>query len=133
MWPWAPWSYGKGQDKEKEETKKQPDMAEGQRRPRSRAYYQRSKTEEFPAKASDPIVMDARKLKHPGGARREGVAPHNEQQVGDPDLGEPWEVVEHKDLENLKVVLSLCQVSMIIIIIVYLNRSMYFLYTYITT
>ena len=116
-----------------EETKKQPDMAEGQRRPRGMGYYQRSKAEEFPAKASGPISMDTGKLEHPGGARSEGGAPHNQQQVVDPDLGEPWKMVEHEDLERIKVGLSFCPVSMIILLCCLLVGQKYIFPVHITT
>ena len=79
---------------EKEETEKQPDMAEGQRRPRGMGYYQRSKAEELSPKASETVGM--------------GGSPHSQQQVEDADLGEDWERVEHHYLEKLQVVFFFC-------------------------
>ena len=106
MWSWAQWPlYGKGQDKEKEETEKQPDMAEGQRQPRVTGYYQRNRSEEPSAKASGTIGT----AKPPGGARRDGGSPHSQQKVEDAELEEDWENVEHEDLKKLQVVLLLLQ------------------------
>ena len=92
MWTWAPWVRGKGRDVEKAETEKQPAMAEGQRQPRVIGYYQQRNAQLSP-KASETVSM--------------GGTPHSQQQVEDTDLhvGDPWERVEHKDLQKLQVVL----------------------------
>ena len=97
MWTWASWVRGKGQDEEKAETAKQPDMAEGQRQPRTTGNYQRNKAEQLSPKASETVGM----VKPPGGARREGGTPHSQKQVEDAELGEDW----HEDLKKLQVAL----------------------------
>ena len=74
MWTLAAWVRGKGQDEEKEETEKQPDMAERQRQPRVTGYYQRNKPEEPSAKSSGTIGI----VKPPGGARRDGGTPQSQ-------------------------------------------------------
>jgi len=111
MWGWAPWSSGQGRGEEKEETKKQQNMAERQRQPRGPGYYQRSRTEELPPKASEAAAVDKGKVKPPGGAIREGRISCSQQKVGDEDVGEDWEKVEHEDLEKLQVVLPLLLLS----------------------
>lgn len=107
MWTWASWSSGQGRGEEKEETKKQQNMAGRQRQPRGAGYYQRSRTEELPPKASETAAMDKGKVKPPSGAIREGGISNSQQQVGDEDVGEDWEKVEREDLEKLQVVLPL--------------------------
>jgi len=119
MWSWAPWSSGQGRGEEKEEAKKQQNMAERQRQPRS-AGYQRSKTEELSPKASETAATEKGKVKPPGGARREGSTPHSQQQVGDSDVGEGWETVEHEDLKKLQVVTPLLLLSAVYDNVVYL-------------
>jgi len=108
---WTPWSLWQGRDEKKEETKAPQNMAGRQRLPRGVGYYQRSRTEEFPPKASETAAMDKGKVKPSGGAIREGGISHSQQQVGDEDVEEDWEKVDHEDLEKLQVVLPLLLLS----------------------
>ena len=107
MWPWRPYGW----DEEREEAKIPQNMAERQRQPRGAGNYQRSRTEELSSKASKTTTMDRGKVKPPGGAIREGVISHSQQQVGDEDVGDDWEAVEHEDFEKLMVVIPLLLLS----------------------
>lgn len=105
MWSWVPWPIGQGRDIEKEDTNRQPKMAEGQRQTRGLGFYQRNKTGNLSA---ETVGLDRGQRKHPGGARREGGTPHSQQLVGDADMEEDWEKVDHEDLEKLQVVFQSC-------------------------
>jgi len=73
------------------------------------------------SKASKTAAMDKGKVKPPGGSIREGGISHSQQQVGDEDLGEDWEDVEHEDLEKLQVVLPLLLLSTVYDNVLYLQ------------
>jgi len=92
-------------------------MAERPTQPRGAGYYQRSKNEELPPKASETAAMDKGKVIPPGGAKREGGISRSQQQLGDEY---DWEKVEHEDLKKLQVVIPLLLLSTVYDNVLYL-------------
>ena len=97
-----PWGSGSAQNKEREVDTKHT-KAEGSRPKRGVEYYQRNKTDEQTAKASETTGMDKRKAKFSGRAER---ASGDQQHAGmsDDTLDSEWQLVEKEDLKKLKVI-----------------------------
>ena len=77
--------------------------AEGSRPKCGVEYYQRNKTDEQTAKASETTGMDKRKAKFSGRAER---ASGDQQHAGmsDDTLDSEWQLVESEDLKKLQVI-----------------------------
>ena len=97
-----PWASGSAQNKEREVDTKHT-KAEGSRPQIGVEYYQRNRTEEQTAKASESIGMDKRKVKPPGRAERASSDQQHAGVSGDSELDSEWDLVEKEDLKKLKV------------------------------
>ena len=100
MWSslWSPWASWSSQDKEPEEVKRQTKAGEGQRSQLGVKYYQRSRSEETSADIGETAVMDKRKVKLPGGAKR--ASGHQQQRDG-AELDDDWQFVQEEELQAL--------------------------------
>ena len=95
---WGSWST---QNKEREVDTKHTKV-EGSRPKRGVEYYQRNKTDEQTAKASE-TGMDKRKAKFSGRAERASGDQQHAGMSGDAELDSEWQLVESKDLKKLQV------------------------------
>ena len=103
MWSFLnPWGSGSAQNKEREVDTKHTNV-EGSRQQRGVEYYQRNKTDEQTAKASETTGMDKIKAKFPGRAQKASGDQQHAGKSGDAELDSEWQFVENEDLKKLQV------------------------------